>query len=1018
MGEKGSKSENKGRLNSRHKNNVYSNVNELQRPVGPVLKGFNCVYTNADSFLNKIDEFKTRFLSDSDKPEIIGITEVLPKNMKNNLCKSELDLPGYDIFPESFPNYAKRGAVIYAKKNLSAVEVHMESSFSESTWIKVNMKGNDKLLFGCVYKSPSSSEANMKELINVIDKACKLKFTHLIIVGDFNFPDIDWSSWNTNDDMSYSFLECVRDNYLYQVIDQNTRHRDGQKSSLLDLVLVNDCNNVSDIEYLDPLGSSDHNVLTFKYRCYFQFERTDCERLNYYKADYDGIRKELDIDWGSLLQDKGTNDMLELFMNKLNYAINKHIPKSKSKNTKGNVPLSKETVKSIKRKHRMWERYMEVRSEEKYREYCKARNKVKKLTRKERKKMEKQVAESAKSNVKNFWKYVNSKRKSKGGISELHVKTLDGTFIASSDQDKAEVLANFFSSVFTEEDVESIPTVDSSHDTVKNDEPLTQEEVRKLLLALNVTKSPGPDKAHPKLLHELSSIIDFPLFLIYKKSLDTGIVPDAWKIAIITALFKKGDKRLASNYRPVSLTSILCKIMEKIIRKRIIAHMDRFNLFSVNQFGFLNGRSTSLQLLKVLDSWTDILDTGGVIDAIYMDFMKAFDKVPHVRLMKKLRSYGISNKICAWVENFLSDRKQCVQVNGQKSKWHSVTSGIPQGSVLGPVLFVIFINDLPDCVESDVYLFADDTKIYREITSDNDIQGIQNDLNNLFTWSKTWLLKFHPDKCKVLCVSQKSSDVNEYTMRTYDGGVTTLENVSSEKDIGVTIDCNLNFVKHIQTQVNKANQICGLMRRSFLHLDNKTFSLLYKALVRPHVEYASSVWSPYKKKDIETIENVQRRATRMLPQMKNLTYEERLKRLSLPTLKFRRMRGDMIETFKILSGIYDGRVTKGLFQLNTSNVTRGNSLKLMKNRSRKDVRKYSFTFRIVDVWNSLPDPVVTAKTVHQFENRLDKHWKFHPLKFDYTFDYGPSTGSDAVRSNVLKEELPIEDQQVLQAEST
>jgi hypothetical protein len=272
---------------------------------------------------------------------------------------------------------------------------------------------------------------------------------------------------------------------------------------------------------------------------------------------------------------------------------------------------------------------------------------------------------------------VNSKRKTKTGVSELHDKSEFGTFIASSDGDKAEILANFFSSVFTDEDVNNLPKMEKRNSNKATDDPFSQEEIKKLLLGLNTTKSPGPDKAHPKVLYELANVIDKPLFIIVKKSFETGIVPENWKVAIITALFKKGDKKLASNYRPVSLTSILCKLLEKLIRKRIIEHIDKFNLFSDRQL-----RSTSLQLLKVLDKWTSVLDEGGVLNAVYMDFMKAFDKVPHTWLLVKMKAYGLSEKICIWIQDFLSDRKQCVQVNGMKSQWHKVTSGKPQGSVL------------------------------------------------------------------------------------------------------------------------------------------------------------------------------------------------------------------------------------------------------------------------------------------------------------------------------------------------
>jgi hypothetical protein len=173
-------------------------------------------------------------------------------------------------------------------------------------------------------------------------------------------------------------------------------------------------------------------------------------------------------------------------------------------------------------------------------------------------------------------------------------------------------------------------------------------------------------------------------------------------------------------------------------------------------------------------------------------------------------------------------------------------------------------------------------------------------INNLFKWSEKWLLRFHPDKCKVLSIIGKRHQqrTTKYTMPTYSGSYVTLESVETEKDIGVTIDAKLNFEKHIQTQVNKASQIVGIIRRSFKYLDFKTFCLLFKSLVRPILEYASSVWNPYKTKDIEAIENVQRRATKMLPDMKDLTYEERLKKLKLPSLRYRRLRGDMIETFK------------------------------------------------------------------------------------------------------------------------
>ena len=508
--------------------------------------------------------------------------------------------------------------------------------------------------------------------------------------------------------------------------------------------------------------------------------------------------------------------------------------------------------------------------------------------------------------------------------------------------------------------------------------------------------------------------------MIFNSSYDSGIVPESWKIGQITALFKKGKKNSAANYRPVSLTSIICKAMEKLVRKKIVDHMAEYSLFSRQQFGFIKGRSTTLQLLKVLDSWTEIIDQGGQLDVVYMDFMKAFDKVPHQRLLMKLKSYGLSDKTCAWVKDFLSNRKQRVHINGSYSRWHSVTSGIPQGSVLGPILFVVFINDLPECVTSDVYMFADDTKLYRQIKNKGDCDTIQGDLDNLFEWSEKWLLRFHPDKCIHLEVKgkQKTSTGHTYTMRRYEGGEVDLQTVNSEKDIGVTVDANLTFEEHIQNQVNKANRNLGIIRRSFKYLDMETFCLLYKALVRPHLEYAASVWNPYKKKDIDSIENVQRRATKLMPILANLSYEERLEKLKLPTLKFRRLRGDMIEVFKILSGIYDKEVTVGLFVPSTNTNTRGNSKKLQKSRNRLDIRKNYFTNRVIDVWNSLPEAVISAKTVKSFETRLDSHWSAHPLKYDYTTPYNCYTGTSKLANNIITEPNIEEEATFLRSEKT
>jgi hypothetical protein len=244
-----------------------------------------------------------------------------------------------------------------------------------------------------------------------------------------------------------------------------------------------------------------------------------------------------------------------------------------------------------------------------------------------------------------------------------------------------------------------------------------------------------------------------------------------------------------------------------------------------------------------MNEWTEILDNGGSIDSVYMDFMKAFDKVPHKRLMQKMEWYDINNKTINWVRNFLTDRKQKVSVNGAESINHNVTSGIPKGSVLGHILFVIYINDMPDHVDTEAYLFTDDTKVYKEIKTQTDTTSLQKDLDNLQEWSDKWLLKFHPNKCKVMTASNKRGNNREQKYHLYDseGKEIELQNSDGEKDIGVLVDDQLNYSQHIQQKMNKANSIMGLIRRTFTYLNEHSFKYLFQALVRPHLEYAAAV---------------------------------------------------------------------------------------------------------------------------------------------------------------------------------
>ena len=382
------------------------------------------------------------------------------------------------------------------------------------------------------------------------------------------------------------------------------------------------------------------------------------------------------------------------------------------------------------------------------------------------------------------------------------------------------------------------------------------------------------------------------------------------------------------------------------MRDALNNHIVSNKLLSSEQFGFCKGRSCVTQLLNVLNTWFYYLDNNIPVDAIYLDFQKAFDSVPHKRLIEKLRGYGIRDNLLSWIESFLSSRSQYVSVNGYNSKSIPVTSGVPQGSVLGPTLFIYYINDLPGLCEALCKIFADDTKTFKPIKCSEDSCKIQRTLNALSAWSEKWLLGFNAGKCNILHLG-KNNKQQDYFMKNGDNYV-KLNKSEFEKDLGVYVDKNLDFKVHISTQVKKARSASGIILR---HIINKSANImvpLFKSTVRPIIEYANVVWAPYLKKDIVYIESVQRNFTKKIKGMRNKSYEERLFKLKLPSLSYRRLRGDLIEVFKITHSLYDPITTNSLLTRvpMSSRTRKNNSFNLIKKRTNKNSYK-SFLIIII-----------------------------------------------------------------------
>ena len=404
------------------------------------------------------------------------------------------------------------------------------------------------------------------------------------------------------------------------------------------------------------------------------------------------------------------------------------------------------------------------------------------------------------------------------------------------------VLNGYFATVFTQDSSDRIPNLPASTDIPSIDNiQVTPELVSKKIEDLKASNSCGPDNISSFILKTFKQELLTPLTDIYNKSLQSGVVPEDWRIGNVTPIFKKGSKGNPANYRPVSLTSVPCKLLESILKDEVVDHLFSNNLLKDSQHGFMKGRSCTTNLLEFFHTAVDNLDAGNPMDIIYLDFAKAFDKVPTKKLLAKLKSMNINGNILNWISSWLRDRKQRVVLNGEASTWIEVLSGVPQGSVLGPLLFLIFINDIDDAAKYINILrkFADDTKLGHKVITAADCEIVQTQLDSLCSWATTWGMEFNVSKCKVLHVGRRNPN-HIYTMNGHN-----LEVTEWEKDVGVRFDNTLKPSLQCREASRIANAMLNQLTRAFHYRDRNIFVNLYKRYVRVYLEYATPAWNPW-----------------------------------------------------------------------------------------------------------------------------------------------------------------------------
>ena len=900
------------------------------------------------------------------KPDIIIVCETWCNAM---VSSDILNIDGYNIDNNlrkdrtDTTNGAGGGIIVYSKIGLNILESNLSSDFNQFSAFNIIQENGEDINIITTYRPPSTNAENTQKLCDIVEQMNM----NAILIGDINLPGIKWQN-NTSDSKGRKFFETVINNNAVQLVDKPT-HKAGET---LDLVITKNEEIVLDVEVIDNLSKSDHNMILVELTANNATKTTTTEKIyDWNRADMEKLRNEFkSTNWNEIFMNKTATEMWTEFTTILNNIQEKYVPLKLRRSNNRPSWMNQKLLRLIRKKKRLYKKFKKYPTQENENLYNKCEKEVKYQTKVSKKKFEKNLAKSKNKSDKKFNSYVKSRTKTKSQIGPLKDNHNN---ITGNDQEMCEILNDYFVSVFTIEDSTDVPVANQEqYETEIDSITFTNNKVSKKIDRLKNGSAPGNDKISVFLLKSLKSEIANPLSLIYEKSLNTAEVPPGWKESNVTAIHKKGPKSNPANYRPVSLTSICCKLMESIINDEIVEHLCDNKLIKSSQHGFLKNKSCATNLLEFLEKILESIDDGKNLDLLYLDFAKAFDKVPKKRLISKLKAHGITGNLLKWIESWLDGRKQRVVLNGKSSSWREVLSGIVQGSILGPLLFVIFINDIDDICTLDVMKkLADDTKCGQIITDKKDSEILQENINHLLEWSTKWGMEFNKDKCKIMHIGKNNPNF-EYHM---EGKKLTC--VEYEKDIGVILNRKLKPSQHCSEAVRIANFKLYQISKSFHYRDKDVFLNLYKRFVRPNLEFSTVAWCPWTNEDKANIESVQMKAVNMISGLTSNNYEGKLIELKLESLESRREMFDMVQVYKILHNIDKVDETTWFTRVDNSHnrVTRlaADPYNLVKKRANNELYKNFFSRRVIDSWNNLPSDIKSARNINIFKAMYKKH---------------------------------------------
>ena len=938
---------------------------DIELNPGPDLNdgSVSILHCNTRSIRNKLDYIRDNFLDF----EILCFTEThLDFTVPTDtiLLSDSYDTP----YRKDRTNHGG-GILTYVSNQI--IHKHrpdLEIFCQESIWIECRLN-KQTYLIGNFY-SPRTSDVHFFESLHRNIEIALESSENIILVGDLNEDLLNNNVNNLKDVMLM--------NSLHNVITLPTRN-----TALLDPVIVPEEMLVLDSGIIaSPNDFSDHSAtyicLPHDYPLSSIYKRTV---WLYKRANFDLFnQKILSQDWDCLNNDTidvACNTFTDKFMN----FAKESIPTKEVTIRPSDKPWYDSEIRRHSRKRdRLKTKAAKSGKQTDWTNYKHERNKVNNLIKHAKEvffnNIEDLLFESYSSNKRNYWKIIrhfvkgNSKT---SAIPPLCSQSPDGSVIVhSTDEAKADCFNDYFASISSVNDEHvCLPPFELKTNSKLSSITIEESEIKDIIENLNPNKAIGPDFISNKMLIGTAHTVLKPLSILFNRILHDQSFPSPWKKSLVLPVYKKDDKTIASNYRPISLLSNVAKVMERIVFKKIHNYLVSNNLFYKYQSGFLPGHSTTYQLVDIFHHICQSLDAKQHSCMVFCDISKAFDRVWHKGLLFKLRQYGIDDGVLAWINSYLSNRQQRVVINSFFSSFRNVTAGVPQGSVLGPLFFLIYVNDISEHILSLTRLFADDSSLYFSAPTLNDLEGIINhDLALISRWAKQWLVTFNPSKTEAMLFSSSFSH-NDVPKLIFDNTLITF--VDNHKHLGITLNNKVRWHDHIQNIIKSANKVICVMRRLKFTLSRVALNQIYLAYVRPILEYSSIVWDGCTTQDLNSLEKLQHEAARVVTGLtRSVSLEKLYKECGWAPLSERRQFQKLCFMYKCNYNIVPDYISDLIPPLvgEVSNYPLRNANDFTTPRTRTETFRKSCIPSSVALWNSLDSSVRDIDSFKRFKNTL------------------------------------------------